>query len=78
MYFPHDCGRKIAKCQRYKAWNMEQFGFFASLGKTNKYLPLRLILCQADRIDERSLLEIPVSSSNKTLFGRKLTFHKIE
>ena len=36
---------------------MEQF-FFASLGKTNKYLPLRLILCQADRIDEQSLLGI--------------------
>ena len=56
---------------------MVQVGFFASLGKTANIkldLALRLILCQADQIDERSLGLQGISSSNKTLSGKKVDF----
>ena len=38
--------------------NMEQLGLFSSLWETNKKLALRVVLCQADRIDEQSLPRI--------------------
>ena len=58
---------------------MEQLGFCQFRLKQTEWLVLRLILCQADEIDERSLLGIgdrlvPISSSNKTLFGKKVDF----
>ena len=53
---------------------MEQLCFFASLGESKKLLALRLMDC----VNLIGKMLPGISSSNKTLFQQKLTFHEIQ
>ena len=78
MYFTLDSGHEIAKCQKNKEWDIrtrKKYRLFASFGLTNKMTSpeVDIVSSWSDRwaIGDR---KVPVSSSNKTLFGEKVDF----
>ena len=82
MYFTLDSGHEIAKCQKNKEWDIKTRNskmLFASFGLTNKMTSPRLIMSQADRIDERSgIVKFLLALQIKHFSGKRLTFHELQ
>ena len=82
MYFTLDSGPEKAKCGKNKEWDMKTKNnsrLSLVLVKQTKRLALRSILCQADRIDERSgIVKFLLALQIKHFSGKRLTFQEIQ
>ena len=78
MYFTLDLGHEIAKGQKNKERDISTRNssrLFASSVKLTKWLGLRLILWQADRIDEQSgIVKFLLALQIKHFSGEKVDF----